>query len=151
VEWAGGTASIKRGTISLSDAKLYCHLVGSLCRSLTRPRWFYQSLPNSVPQPKSALLGGRLHLGVLLALFIVDCSHVLLWRTPPLGFVYGLWISSAHCRPCYQINLQPTFLIALMLSGGLAGVAGIIETGSYNIHTRLKEGISPGYRLALIF
>jgi simple sugar transport system permease protein len=56
--------------------------------------------------------------------------------------------SSASVARAAGINVNRSILIALMLSGGLAGVAGIIET-SY-IHTRLKEGISPGYGFSAI-
>ena len=93
------------------------------------------------------LFGGRLHLGVLLGLILVGVVYVLLWRTP-LGFHLRAVGSSTSVARAVGINVPRSILKAIMLSGGLAGVAGIIET-SYT-HTRLKEGISPGYGFSAI-
>lgn len=93
------------------------------------------------------LFTGRLHLGVLLALILVGVVYILLWRTP-LGFRLRAVGSNASVARAAGINVTLSILIVLMLSGGLAGVAGIIET-SY-IHTRLKAGISPGYGFSAI-
>lgn len=94
-----------------------------------------------------ALFGGRLHLGVLLALILVGVVYVFLQRTP-LGFRLRAVGSSASVARAAGINVNRSILTALMLSGGLAGVAGIIET-SY-LYARLKEGISPGYGFSAI-
>lgn len=93
------------------------------------------------------LFGGRLHLGVLLALLLVGVVYILLRRTA-LGFRLRAVGSSASVARAAGIDVARNILIALTLSGGLAGVAGIIET-SY-IHTRLKQGISPGYGFSAI-
>lgn len=88
------------------------------------------------------LLGSRLHLGVLIALLLVGLTALLLWRTP-LGF--RLRAVGANLNVAHSVGIAPArhILIALLLSGALAGLAGVIEV-SYT-YTRLKPNISDGY------
>ncbi|MGF1480439.1 MAG: ABC transporter permease [Cyanophyceae cyanobacterium] len=92
-------------------------------------------------------LFGRIHIGVFLALLLAGVVSVLLWRTP-LGFKLRAVGYSASVARATGIRVAQHLLIAIMLSGAFAGVAGIIET-SY-IYTRLKAGISPGYGFSAI-
>lgn len=88
------------------------------------------------------LLGSRLHIGVLVALLLAGLSYLLLWRTP-LGF--RLRAVGANLSVARSIGISPSryFLTALLVSGALAGLAGVIEV-SYT-YTRLKQNISDGY------
>lgn len=88
------------------------------------------------------LLGTRLHWGVLLGVLLVGAIYLLLWRTP-LGFQLRAVGSRLSVARCAGINVNRSILTSLMLSGGLAGLAGIIEV-SYTI-TRLKSDISDSY------
>lgn len=88
------------------------------------------------------LFDTRLHLGVVLALVLVGAIYLLLWRTP-LGFrlrAVGAQINVAHS---VGIATGRSISTALLLSGALAGLAGIMEV-SYT-YTRLKPNISDGY------
>ncbi|MCS6815553.1 MAG: ABC transporter permease, partial [Cyanobacteria bacterium] len=91
------------------------------------------------------LLGTRLHWGVLLALLLTSVIYVLLWRTP-LGFHLRAVGANVNVARCVGIDTNRNILTALMISGGLAGLAGIIEV-SYT-YTRLKGEISDGYGFA---
>jgi simple sugar transport system permease protein len=93
------------------------------------------------------LFGTRLHAGGLLALVLVGIIYILLWRTP-LGFQLRAVGSRASVARYAGINVNRSILIALMMSGGLAGLAGIIEV-SYSF-TRLKGNISAGYGFTAI-
>jgi len=87
----------------------------------------------------------RLHWGVLLAFLLVGAIYLLLWRTP-LGFrlrAVGAKLSVARCA---GINTDRSILTALMISGGLAGLAGVIEVSC--TYTRLKGDISDSYGFA---
>lgn len=153
--WSGlaGLLYIKRGTNIIICTLMLNYIAILLVQFAARvplhdPNGF---LPESAQFSAAAqiptLFGSRLHLGVLLALLLVGVVYILLWRTP-LGFRLRAVGSSASVARATGTNVNRSILIALMLSGGLAGVAGIIET-SY-IHTRLKEGISPGYGFSAI-
>ncbi|MGF1570314.1 MAG: ABC transporter permease [Nodosilinea sp.] len=88
------------------------------------------------------LLSSRLHLGVILALGLVGLTYVLLWRTP-----LGLRLRAVGANPTVarSMGLSPSRygLTALLISGAMAGLAGVIEV-SYT-YTRLKPNISDGY------
>lgn len=93
------------------------------------------------------LFGTRLHWGVLLALVLVVIIYILLWRTP-LGFQLRAVGSRASVARYAGMKVNRSILTALMISGGLAGLAGIIEV-SYSF-TRLKGNISDGYGFTAI-
>lgn len=88
------------------------------------------------------LLGTRLHIGVLLALGLVGLTYLLLWRTP-LGL--RLRAVGANAAVAQSVGIAPAqhLLTALLMSGALAGLAGMVEV-SYT-YTRLRANISDGY------
>jgi ABC-type uncharacterized transport system permease subunit len=108
-------------------------------------------LPESAQFSEAAqiprLLGSRLHWGVILALVLVIIIYLLLWRTP-LGFQIRAVGSRASVARYAGMKVNRSILTALMLSGGLSGLAGIIEV-SYSF-TRLKGNISDGYGFTAI-
>ncbi len=89
-----------------------------------------------------ALFGSRIHIGVLIALLMIPVVYALLWSTP-LGFRLRAVGSRSSVARYAGIKVERLILFALMFSGGLAGLAGIIEVSS--LHTRLKGGISGDY------
>lgn len=86
--------------------------------------------------------GLRLHAGFLIALVLVVLVYFVLRHTT-LGYrlrAVGLnWRAAQHAG----INVQGTLILAMALSGALAGVAGQLEVTG--VHHRLLWGISPGY------
>ncbi len=103
-------------------------------------------LPQSVQLTHAArmptLVGTRLHTGILIALLLIPVVYLLLWKTP-LGF--RLRAVGANPMVAYHagINVSRTLAFALLFSGALAGLTGIIEVSA--LHTRLKDGIGGGY------
>lgn len=91
--------------------------------------------------------GTRVHLGVFLAFILAPVIYVLLWKTP-LGFRLRAVGSRASVAQYAGINVNRAILTALLISGGLAGIAGITEV--LMIHTRLKGTISGGYGFSAI-
>lgn len=88
------------------------------------------------------VLRSRLHLGFLIAWVVVGVIWVLLRRTP-LGLrmrAVGQGRSAANFA---GINVGRTVFIAALVSGGIAGLAGVGEVAG--IHFHLIEAISPGY------
>ncbi|MGH2483990.1 MAG: ABC transporter permease [Candidatus Limnocylindria bacterium] len=84
----------------------------------------------------------RLHLGFLLALVVIVVAWYVLARTPA-----GLRLRAAGLSPhgarFAGINVGRTLLAAALVSGAIAGLAGVSEVAG--IQNRLTSGLSPGY------
>lgn len=84
----------------------------------------------------------RLHLGFIVALIFIAFLWFVLSRTA-LGLrmrAVGLGKDAAHFS---GVDVGRTMFIAALLSGGIAGIAGVSEVAG--IHFHLIEAISPGY------
>ncbi len=114
------------------------------------PRGF--NFPQTKVFPDTATLpmlaeGSRLHLGVLIAVVLVAVTWLVMAKTV---FGYRLKVTGDAPRAArfagFSLNL--TTLGVFAISGGLAGLAGIIEvTGQIG---QLKPSISPGYGFTAI-
>lgn len=93
------------------------------------------------------LFGTRVHLGVLITVLLIPVVYVLLWKTP-LGFRVRAVGSRASVARYAGINVEKIIVFVLVLSGGFAGLAGIIEV--VTLHTRLKSGLSQGYGFSAV-
>jgi len=86
--------------------------------------------------------GTRLHVGVLLAFLFVPITYLLLRRT-----VFGYEIRSVGNNPKAAkyggIDISKCIILVMIISGGLAGLAGMSEI--YGIQHRMIGGLSPGY------
>ena len=84
----------------------------------------------------------RLHLGFVLALLVIAAAWYVLARTPA-----GLRLRAAGLSPhgarFAGINVSRTLLGAALVSGAIAGIAGVSEVAG--IQNRLTGGLSPGY------
>lgn len=93
------------------------------------------------------LPGTRIHIGVILVLLLIPLIYVLLWHTP-LGFRLRAVGSRASVARYAGFSVERAIIFALVLSGALAGLAGIIEVT--NLHYRLKAGITGGYGFSAV-
>jgi simple sugar transport system permease protein len=91
--------------------------------------------------------GGRLHLGSIIALFVVAAAAVLLGRTIK-GFEIRVVGAAPRAARFGGFNANQLILLTFAISGGLAGLAGIIEVAGPVGH--LQPGISPGYGFTAI-
>ena len=84
----------------------------------------------------------RLHLGFLVGLVVILAAWYVLSRTPA-----GLRLRAAGLSPhgarFAGINVSRTLLGAALVSGAIAGIAGVSEVAG--IQNRLTGGLSPGY------
>lgn len=84
----------------------------------------------------------RLHLGFILAVIVIGLLWFVLTRT-----AFGLRMRAVGLGPeaarFAGINVSRTMLIAALVSGGIAGLAGVSEIAG--IHYHLIDAISPGY------
>lgn len=104
-------------------------------------------LPQSPPLQTSAtfpilLAQTRLHIGILLGLIGAGLLYFLLVKTT-LG--YQIRVVGRNPIAAQYGGMQPArvILIAMLISGGLAGLAGMVEIAG--VHHRLLENISSGY------
>jgi len=84
----------------------------------------------------------RLHLGFIVAMVIILVLWFVLTRTA-FGLrlrAVGLGTEAARFA---GINVERTMLISALVSGGIAGLAGVSEVAG--IHYHLIDSISPGY------
>jgi general nucleoside transport system permease protein len=91
--------------------------------------------------------GGRLHLGAVIALVVVAAATVLLGRTIK-GFEIRVVGAAPRAARFGGFNADHLILLTFAISGGLAGLAGIIEVAGPVGH--LQPGISPGYGFTAI-
>jgi ABC-type uncharacterized transport system permease subunit len=100
--------------------------------------------PKLAPAAEYPILvaGSRVHFGLLVGLVVMLVLWWVIARTP-----FGLKLRAVGLNPqaarFMGVNVGRTVLIAALVSGGIAGLAGLGEVAG--IHHRLLEDISPGY------
>jgi general nucleoside transport system permease protein len=104
-------------------------------------------LPQSAQLSEAARLpllmkGTRLHAGLLIALLCVFIIYIILTRTS-FGFRIQAVGFNAKSAKYAGMNIVSSVMLAMLISGGLAGIAGAIEVAG--VHYRLMDGISPSY------
>ncbi len=90
----------------------------------------------------SFLIGARLHLGFVIALLAAVGVYVFLWHTVP-GYQLRAVGANARAAQLGGISVAWSIILSMVISGGLAGVAGMSEVAG--LHHRLIEGFSPNY------
>jgi simple sugar transport system permease protein len=91
--------------------------------------------------------GTRLHLGALIALVVVAVTSVVLARTI-VGFEIKVVGAAPRAARFAGFDADRLVILTFMISGGLAGLAGIIEVAGPVGH--LQPGFSPGYGFTAI-
>jgi simple sugar transport system permease protein len=84
----------------------------------------------------------RLHLGFLLAIIAAALAGLLIKRTP-VGFEIRAAGSNLRALEVQGTNSARVILMVMLLSGALAGLAGMSEV--YGVHYRVKEGALATY------
>ncbi|MDC7240701.1 MAG: ABC transporter permease [Spirochaetales bacterium] len=103
--------------------------------------------PQSIRFPRQAWLtrmvpGTRLHTGIIIALVLAVVIYFFLWRT---SWGYKMRAAGAEAKAARYggINVSAWLIIAMVISGAFAGLAGAVEV--LGLHRRAIEGISMGY------
>ena len=86
--------------------------------------------------------GTRLHAGIFLALGAAVMCWYFLYRTPA-GYRFRLVGSNPTAAAFNGVSTPRVIVQSLMLSGGLAGLAGAVEV--LGVHRRYFDSFSPGY------
>jgi simple sugar transport system permease protein len=108
------------------------------------PSSFYQQTPRLAEAAHFPLLlsDTRLHAGFAVALIAVVVIHVLLTRTS-LGYEIRAIGANPVAAKFKGIRVNRTVLLVILISGGLAGLAGTSEV--FGLHYRLRPDISVGF------
>ena len=101
-----------------------------------------QSLP-LLENAHLARLTGRLHLGFFVAILVAVLAYYFLFKTT-WGFSLRTTGQNPNAAEYAGIRSKWQYIIAMMLGGGMAGLAGILEVEG--VVTRvLTEGFASGY------
>ena len=103
--------------------------------------------PMSARLPENTLLtkffrGSSLHSGIILALILVVLIYVLLFKTT-WGYKMRAAGASARAARYGGINVAGYLIIAMVISGACAGIAGATEL--MGVQSRAMENITSGY------
>ena len=98
---------------------------------IAREFWFPNILPDT-----------RLHLGFALALAFTAVYYLFMYRMPA-GFRIRMVGFSERASRYAGINVKANLVAALVLSGGIAGLAGMSEV--FGMHHRLFNDFTAGY------
>ena len=121
------------------------NIVGILVRTVLQNT--VSALPYSPVLSKSLsfpllLYPTRLHGGFILALVSAILVYIIMKRTT-VGYELRVVGFNKRAGTCSGISVYKNIVLASLISGGLAGLAGVSEIAG--VHHRLLEGISPGY------
>lgn len=89
------------------------------------------------------LVPTRLHLGALFAVILAIVVYILLWRTT-LGYRIRSVGQSKSASRYAGIKVKRYIIVALMLSGALAGLAGVIQVFGVN-YRMITDGSTSGF------
>lgn len=89
------------------------------------------------------LVPTRLHLGAGIALVLAILVYILLWRTT-LGYRIRAVGQNPHASKYAGIDVKRQIVLALLLSGAFAGLAGAIQVFGVN-HRMITDGSANGF------
>ena len=100
--------------------------------------------PNIVPSAAlpPLIAQTRLHAGVFLAIFLTFLSYLFMWKTG-LGFRIRATGANPDASKHAGIGVSKNIVLVMAISGGLAGLAGMVEV--LGIHHCLLIGMSANY------
>lgn len=89
----------------------------------------------------------RVHMGIIIALLLAGILYVFIYHTI-LGYEIRVAGENSEAARYAGMKVRRNILVALFISGGIAGIAGMTEVAG--ITHRLQSGFSPGYGYSAI-
>ncbi|MBI9047333.1 MAG: ABC transporter permease [Anaerolineaceae bacterium] len=89
------------------------------------------------------LIPTRLHLGALIAVVLAFIVYILLWRTT-IGYRIRAVGKNPDASRYAGIDVKKQIVLALLLSGAFAGLAGAIQVFGVN-HRMITDGSATGF------
>jgi simple sugar transport system permease protein len=116
---------------------------------LQEPRKFFPETQEILDHAKLPVIieGTRLHAGIFLALVLVVLAYIFLFKTVR-GYQIRVVGSNSTAASFAGISVKANIILAMVLSGGLAGIAGGLEV--LGITWKLFQRLSPGYGYSAI-
>ncbi len=114
-------------TIMMNYIAIY--IVGIMVKGpMQEPPGYYPQSPQVLPTSILPLIweGTRLHAGIIVAVLLALLLYVVLWRTP-FGYEIRTIGSNITAARHAGMSVVRTQIIAMLISGGLAGLAGAAE------------------------
>lgn len=108
---------------------------------------FPQSRPFEGWQLLPTIGEGRLHMGIIITLCVL-CLLAIILKQTKIGFAFQITGMSPRASRFAGFNQKHIILACLLISGGCAGLAGIMEVMGPN--GQLQPTISPGYGFTAI-
>lgn len=87
-------------------------------------------------------VGSRLHIGFVFALIAAFLVYFFLWHTVP-GYQIRAVGANAKAAAYGGINIHWNIVLSMLISGGLAGIAGTVEIAG--LHYRIIDGFASNY------
>lgn len=111
---------------------------------LQEPQGFFPETAEIAAQAKLPFLlpGTRLHVGILLAVALIFFFQFFLFKTVP-GYQIRAVGSNREAARYGGIHVERNIVYSMVLSGGIAGLAGGIEL--LGVTWKLYQRMSPGY------
>jgi len=108
------------------------------------PASFYPRTPAVPDLARYPILfeGHRIHMGVIVALLAAFVVYFILKKTA-LGYDIRALGANPIAARFRGIDVKKVLIITMVISGGLAGLAGAGEV--FGVHHKLQMDISPGY------
>ena len=85
----------------------------------------------------------RLHLGALIAVVLAVLVYILLWRTT-IGYRIRAVGQNPHASRYAGIQVKRYIVLALLLSGAFAGLAGVVQVYGVN-YRMITDGSASGF------
>jgi simple sugar transport system permease protein len=103
--------------------------------------------PRTAPVPELARYpilfeGHRIHMGVVIGIIAAIVVYFILKRMP-LGYDIRALGANPTAAEYRGLNINRILILTMVISGGLAGLAGTGEV--FGVHRKLQMDISPGY------
>lgn len=117
-------------------------------KPLRDPRGFQpvsKKLPDAARLPD--IPGFPSHMGIIVGLLLVPVVMYVLSRTP-LGFRIRMMGMNPEAAEAAGVNLRRMYVLIMMMSGALAGLAGVIQV--MGPETRLTNNLTVGYGFTAI-
>ena len=90
------------------------------------------------------VLFGRLHIGPFIAILAAVVAYIVLWRTP-LGYRVRAVGQNTDASRYAGIPVKRTIVLALTMSGAMAGLAGAVLVFGSEGHRMVTDGSTAGF------
>ncbi len=85
---------------------------------------------------------GRVHAGIFFALILVAILWFVLYKTR-WGFELNMIGKNQRAARCQGVSIKKNIILAMLISGGIAGLAGVIDSAA--VTHQLTKGVNAGY------